>query len=196
MKNKFALRSAVCALFAAIICAGCFIRIPLGVIPVVLQDALCILTGCLLGGFTAAVPSILFLLAGLAGLPVYSGGTCGIAVWLGPTGGFLAGYLLGALAAGLIAGRPSVTQKKFSATQIIRVTLAIIGGTVVLYIPGVIHFARWAVSNSKVPADSTTLSYTIAACVTPFIPGELLKMAVEIPVALTVRPILARYLYK
>ena len=112
MKNKKTLMSAFIALFAAIICVGCFIRIPLGVIPVVLQSILCILSGVLLGGIVGAAPTALFLLAGLIGLPVYSGGTSGIAVWLGPTGGFLPGYLLGAVAAGLIAGKPSANELK------------------------------------------------------------------------------------
>ena len=196
MKNKFALKSAVCALFAAIICTGCFIRIPLGVVPVVIQDALCILTGSILGGFTAAVPLILFLLAGLIGLPVYSGGTCGLAVWLGPTGGFLAGYLLGALTAGLIAGRPSIAQKKFSAQKVVRVTLAIIAGTVVLYVPGVFWFAKWALDGSKVPSGSSAFAYAAVSCVVPFIPGAVLKIVISIPVSLSVRKILARYLYK
>ena len=196
MKNKFALRSAVCALFAAIICAGCFIRIPLGVIPVVIQDALCVLTGSILGCFPAAVSLVLFLLAGLAGLPVYSGGTSGIAVWLGPTGGFLAGYLLGAVTAGLIAGHPSVTQKKFSAQEVVRVTLAIIAGTVVLYVPGVFWFARWALEGSKIPDGSSAFAYAAASCVVPFIPGAVLKIVISIPVSLSVRKILARYLYK
>ena len=112
MKNKNALISSFVALFAAIICVGCFIKIPLGAVPVVLQNGLCILSGVLLGGILGGAPTALFLIAGLIGLPVYSGGTSGIAVWMGPTGGFLPGYFLGALVAGLIAGKPSVNEIK------------------------------------------------------------------------------------
>ena len=65
MKNKLALKSSFVALFAAIICVGCFIRIPLGVIPVVLQNGLCILCAVLLGGILGGAPAALFLLAGL-----------------------------------------------------------------------------------------------------------------------------------
>ena len=68
------------ALFSAIICVGCFIRIPLGPIPIVMQNMLCILTAVLLGGFWGALPAVLFLIVGLIGFPVYSGGTSGIAV--------------------------------------------------------------------------------------------------------------------
>jgi biotin transport system substrate-specific component len=195
MKNKPALYSSFIALFAAIICVGCFIKIPLGVIPIVLQNILCILTGVLLGGFLGAAPAALFLLAGLIGLPVYSGGSGGIAVWLGPTGGFLPGYLLGALVAGLIAGKPSVSEKKISAKRAVRISAAIVAGMVILYIPGVIRFAYWALGTGYVPADKSVVAYTMGACVIPYIPGDLIKTVVAVPVALKLRPVLAQYLY-
>lgn len=195
MKNKIALYSSFIALFAAVICVGCFIKIPVGVVPVVLQNALCILTGVLLGGFLGGAPAALFLLAGLIGLPVYSGGSGGIAVWLGPTGGFLPGYLLGALAAGLIAGKPSVTEKKIMLKTALRVTAAIVAGMVILYIPGVIRFAYWALGAGKVPADKSVVAYTMGACVIPYIPGDIIKTIVAVPVALKLRPVLAQYLY-
>ena len=196
MKNKSVLKISFIALFAAIICVGCFIRIPLGVIPIVLQNILCILCGVLLGGFLAGAPTALFLLAGLIGLPVYSGGTSGLAVWMGPTGGFLPGYLLGAIVAGFIAGKPSVEQKKITWKNALRVSLAVLSGMVILYIPGVIRFSFWATAAGKVPAEKTAFAYTMAACVIPYIPGDLLKTVVAIPVALKLRPILAQYLYE
>ena len=195
MKNKIALYSSFIALFAAIICVGCFIKIPLGVIPIVLQNIVCILTGVLLGGFLGGAPAALFLLAGLIGLPVYSGGSGGIAVWLGPTGGFLPGYLLGALVAGLIAGKPSVAEKKLTAKTVVRVSVAIVVGMVVLYIPGVIRFAYWALGAGKVPAEKSVVAYTMGACVIPYIPGDIIKTIVAVPVALKLRPVLAQYLY-
>ena len=141
MKNRNALISSFVALFAAIICVGCFIKIPLGAVPVVLQNGLCILSGVLLGGILGGAPTALFLIAGLIGLPVYSGGTSGIAVWMGPTGGFLPGYFLGALVAGLIAGKPSVNEIKkidgkvyVEIKSFIRVIIAIISGMIILYI--------------------------------------------------------------
>lgn len=196
MKNKSVLKISFIALFAAIICVGCFIRIPHGVIPIVLQNILCILCGVLLGGFLAGAPTALFLLAGLIGLPVYSGGTSGLAVWMGPTGGFLPGYLLGAIVAGFIAGKPSVEQKKITWKNALRVSLAVLAGMVILYIPGVIRFSFWATAAGKVPAEKTAFAYTMAACVIPYIPGDLLKTVVAIPVALKLRPILAQYLYE
>ena len=193
--KKSVLYTSFIALFAAIICVGCLMRIPLGPVPIVLQNALCILTGALLGGFLGAAPTALFLLAGLIGLPVYAGGSSGIAVWIGPTGGFLPGYLIGALLTGLISGRPSVEEKKLSWKVTLRITLAIFAGMVILYVPGVIHFARWAAGNGKIPAEKSAFAYTMGACVIPYLPGDLLKIIVAVPVALKVRPVLAQYLY-
>lgn len=195
MKNTKTLKLVFTALFAAIICAGCFIRIPLGIVPIVLQNALCILTGILMGSFMAAAPTALFLLAGIIGLPVFAGGSSGLAVLLGPTGGFYPGYLLGAFVAGIIAGKPSLSEKKVSASSIIRISIAMLTGMVILYIPGVIRFASWAVGNGKIPEDKTTFAYTMAACVIPYLPGDALKILISVPVALKVRPILAQYLY-
>ena len=188
--------SAFIALFTAIICVGCFIRIPLGPVPIVLQNMLCILCAVLLGGFWGAAPVALFLLAGLIGLPVYAGGSSGIAVWMGPTGGFLLGYLLGAFVASLIAGRPSVTQKKLNAALIIRIAIAVTAGMVILYIPGVAWFCHWATKAGKVPADQSVLAYTMGACVLPYIPGDILKIVIAVPAALAIRPILGQYTNK
>ncbi len=194
-KSKSLFLVAIIALFAAIICVGCFMRIPLGPVPIVLQNVLCILTAALLGGIYGALPTAIFLIAGLIGLPVYSGGTSGIAVWLGPTGGFLPGYLIGAVIASLIAGKPSIEEKKLSWKTTLKISLAIIAGMVVLYIPGIFWFSHWATAAGKIPADKTALAYTMGACVIPYIPGDILKIIVAIPVTLKVRPILAQYLY-
>lgn len=183
------------AMFAAIICIGCFLRVPIGPVPIVLQNALCVLTGVLLGGVFGGAPTALFLVAGLVGLPVYSGGTSGIAVWAGPTGGFLPGYLIGAILAGFIAGRPTVEEKKISVKAVLRISIAMLAGMVIMYVPGTIHFARWAASAGRVPADKTAFAYTMAACVVPYIPGDLLKTVVGILVAIKVRPVLAQYVY-
>ena len=194
MKNKVLLRSSFIALFAAIISVGSLIKIPLGPVPIVLQNALCVFSGILLGGVYGGAPTALFLAAGLIGLPIYSGGTGGFGVWAGPTGGFLLGYLLAAVVAGFIAGRPDVSEKVPNKSTIFRVILAFAVGIVIMYVPGVLWFARWATMNSKVPESKTLLSFTLGACVLPFIPGDCIKIALFFPIALKIRPLVAQYL--
>lgn len=193
--NKKVLTTVFIALFVAIISIGGIFKIPIGPVPIVLQNALCVLTGIILGGALAGLPTLVFILVGLVGLPVYSGGTSGIAVLMGPTGGFFPGYLIGAILAGIIAGRPGVAEKKEGAKRILKVTLAMVAGMIILYVPGVLWFAHWAVSAGKVPAEKSVMAYTMAACVVPYIPGDIIKIVICVPVALAVRPILAQYLY-
>lgn len=186
MKKNAAVFSSFTALFTAVICVSCLIKIPLGVIPIVLQNIMCILCALLIGGAAGALPTLLFLLVGLIGFPVYSGGTGGIAVWLGPTGGFLPGYLIGAFAAGLISGKPDIEEKKLCAGLIFRMSIAVITGLILIYIPGVIGFMLW----SKTPFVKT-----MAVCVLPFIPGDVIKALIAVPVAVKLRPVAAQYLY-
>ena len=78
--------------------------------------------------------------------------------------------------------------------DVIRVTLSIIAGMIIVYIPGTIRFAQWALASSKVPADRSAFSFTMASCALPYIPGDIIKTAAAVPVALAVRKVLARYL--
>ena len=76
------------ALFAALSAACAFIAIPLPgtPIPIVLQNMMVVLSGMLLGPVMGTASTLLFIAAGLLGLPILSGGTGGIAKLMGPTG--------------------------------------------------------------------------------------------------------------
>jgi biotin transport system substrate-specific component len=186
MKNMN-LRSIFIVLFAALICAGCFIAVPVspGGVPIILQNMFVVLSSIILGGFGGFWASVIFVAAGAVGLPVYSGGTGGIAHLFGPTGGFLVGYIFAALAAGFIARKPSSEEKPFSRMNIVRLILAALSGYIILYIPGVLWFMH---------LTGKGFLLTMAACVIPFIPGDIIKLTVTVPVAAKLRPAAARYL--
>lgn len=95
---------ALSCLFSALLCAGSYISIPLplGPVPLVLSNFFAVLSGLLLGPLGGGLAVALYLLVGALGFPVFSGGRGGIAHFAGPTGGYLFGYLLGAIVAGLI----------------------------------------------------------------------------------------------
>jgi biotin transport system substrate-specific component len=111
-------RIALPALFAALCAAGAFISLPLpgNPVPLVAQNLLVVLSGLLLGPLSGALAVALFLLLGALGFPVFSGGRGGIALFAGPTGGYLVGYLAGALLAGLLgrgfAGRGPAGRRR------------------------------------------------------------------------------------
>lgn len=74
-------------------------------IPLILQNLIVVLSGLLLGPLKGTATVLLFLLLGVFGFPVFSGGHGGLAWFAGPTGGYLAGYLLAAPLAGLFASK-------------------------------------------------------------------------------------------
>lgn len=165
------------ALFAALISVFGIISVPVPgtPIPIVLQNMLVILTSLILGAKLGVLSVALFLFAGLIGLPVFSGGGGGLARILGPTGGFLYGYLLASFTSGLIVGK-SETDKK---TQILRLFVASFLGFAVLYIPGIIHFMLVLNKTFSQTLKLAVLPYlipdTAKACIAPLIAYPLKK---------------------
>ncbi len=184
MTNTISKKIVFTALFAALIAVSGFISIPIPgtPIPIVLQNMLAVLTGLMLGPVWGTLSTALFFVAGLLGLPIFSGGTGGISRLMGPTGGFLYGYVLATLAAGMIAQRPVYGKK----TSLLRLILATVFGFVVMYIPGVIHFML--VMNK-------TFTQTLTLCVLPYIPGDLIKMVIAILLAAKLRISASWYIF-
>lgn len=96
------------ALLAACIAVGAWLQLPIGAVPVTLQPLFVFLAGYLLGPASGAAAVGLYVAAGVLGLPVFAGGKAGLGVLLGPTGGYLVGFVLGAVITGLAAppGKP------------------------------------------------------------------------------------------
>lgn len=175
------------ALFAALICAGCFIQIPLpGGVPVVLQDMMAMLTGMLLGPVYGTAAVFVFLVLGSIGLPVFSG-KAGISVILaGPTGGFLVGYLLSAFAAGIFLSLLLPDKRDHSNTKVwLLITAAALLATVVVFVCGIIGFMR---------VTHAGIAKTLSAVLVPFIPGNIIKIIVMVPLVKKLRPLIYNYI--
>ena len=80
------------SLFTALMILGAFIRVPIGPVPVTLSSLFVLLAGLLLGAGWGAAAVSMYLLLGALGLPVFTAGG-GIALFAGPTGGYLLGFL-------------------------------------------------------------------------------------------------------
>ena len=89
------------ALMAALVGAGAYLIVPIGPVPVSMQPFFLFLAGYLLGPRYGALAACLYLLAGIIGLPVFSGGKSGLGHLLGPTGGYLIGFPVTAFLCGL-----------------------------------------------------------------------------------------------
>jgi biotin transport system substrate-specific component len=88
------------ATFVALIAIGGLISLPVPPVPVTLQTLFVLLAGAVMKR-SAAYPVLLYLLLGCLGLPIFHNGLAGIGVLLGPTGGYLAGFVPAAVIAGL-----------------------------------------------------------------------------------------------
>jgi len=100
------------ALFAALIAGGAFIAIPIGSVPFTLQVLCVLLAGMLLGPRLAAFSVLAYLALGLVA-PVYAGGTSGLGVLFGPTGGYLWGFLPAAMVTGAVCARGERSLPRF-----------------------------------------------------------------------------------
>lgn len=159
------------ALFAALISVGSFIHIPMPLgVPIVIQDMLAILSGLLLGPIYGGLSVLLFLVLGCIGFPVFSGNS-GVQVIIGgATGGFLIGYFIGAITAGLIGWLAfKKSGKKSNFYQWTVFIVAAFSATVIMFFCGVIQFMN---------ITDSTLAKTIAAAVIPFIPGNIIKLII------------------
>lgn len=180
--NKHTLKIVYTALFAALICAGSLMAIPIGPVPIVLQNAFAVLAGLLLGPIQGAIAVALFLLIGGLGLPVFSGGRGGFAIFAGPTGGYLIGYFVASIIAGLIMLMYSENKGK---QKIIITSLASLTAFVAIYIPGVLLLKH---------ALSLSFKTALIKGLVPFLVGDLIKMVILIPITLNLKPVIARYL--
>lgn len=94
----------LCGLFVALTAAGAFIKIPVPVVPFTLQYLFTMLAGLLLGAKRGALAVGIYILLGLAGLPVFAQGG-GIGYVFQPSFGYLIGFAAGAFVTGRIAGQ-------------------------------------------------------------------------------------------
>lgn len=189
MKTKKSAASVFTALFAALISVAFFFRIPLpGLVPIVLQDTLALLSGMLLGPVYGGAAVAVYLLLGIIGLPVFSGSSGLHVITHGYTGGFLVGYLLGAITAGLVLSLFLSPSKEYGkCRQWIVIISASLAATVVLFACGIIEFMRVAHCG---------IGKAFAACLIPFIPGNLIKQTINVILTKNLRPVIKNYLYE
>jgi biotin transport system substrate-specific component len=164
-------RTVAAAGFTALIAIGAYISIPIGPVPIVLQNFFVLLAGVMLPGRTAAAAVGVYLFLGAVGLPVFSGGTGGFAHFIGPTGGYLIAYLP---AAYLVAAASSPRSRSLP-----RDLLALSAGVLLIFALGV----PWL-------KYSTGMSWKAAAGagLLPFLPGDALKVAAAAFVSRAFKP--------
>lgn len=167
------------ALMAALLAVCAWITIPLGPVPFTMQNFGLFAALGLLGGQLGSLTVVVYLLLGLVGLPVFSGFGAGPAALLGPTGGFLLGFLLSALVYW------GITSRLGTSTRVM--VLAMVLGLAACYAMGTVWFLFVYSGGS-----SATLIGTLTLCVFPYILPDLVKLALAFLLVKQVRPHISR----
>lgn len=164
------------ALFAALMAAlAAFppFNIPgMGGVPITAQSLGVMLAGGLLGAKRGGAAMILFLILVAAGLPLLSGGRGGYGVFLGPSGGFLIGWIIAAFFVGFLV------EKMWNELTYLKAGLAVIlGGIVLLYAIGV----PWVAYAAEIPLMKALVGSAA------YIPGDVIKAVIAAVVIVQVK---------
>lgn len=162
MKQKvLSLRGmAYAAMFGAITAVGAYIIIPFPLVPITMQTFFVSLAPALLGGALGALSQVIYILIGIIGFPVFAGGKAGLGVLMGPTGGYLAGFIVGAYIIGTL-----IEMKK--KPRFIWMVSAMVIGHIALYALGIAQLMF---------AAKLSLGKAFAVGVIPTLPGGMVKI--------------------
>jgi biotin transport system substrate-specific component len=141
--------------FIVLITVGGWLSIPFPPVPITLQSFFVLLAGAVMGR-RGVIPVLLYLLLGVFQMPVFHNGLSGIGILLGPTGGYLIGFVPAALIIGLCYEKKSL---------VLRIA-GIAAATLVIYAFGI----SWLLLSTGIP-----FPYALAVGMLLFLPGDILK---------------------
>lgn len=150
------------SMFGALTAVGAYIMIPLPPVPITLQTLFVIMAGALLGGKLGALSQVVYILLGIIGLPVFTGGKAGIGVFLGPTGGYLIGFVVAAY----VVGRLAALRERPGFIWLVCIMTVGVG---IVYLLGLIQLILIA---------KLSFNKAITVGMLPFLPGDILKIIV------------------
>jgi len=161
---------ALIAVMTAVTCVLAPLSIPIGPVPISLTNLAIYFGLYILGTKKETISYLVYMLIGLAGVPVFSGFTGGPGKLLGPTGGYIIGFVPMAILAGLVIDK---TKGK-----LIPSLLAMVAGTAVCYVFGTVWLAY---------QGQMDFMKALFLGVIPFIPGDLIKMVLAAFFGLRIR---------
>ncbi len=176
-ENSKVLDMVYIAISAALIAICSWISIPTAV-PFTLQTFAVFFVLLLLGGERGTIATLVYVLLGAVGVPVFAGFSGGIGILLGSTGGYIIGFLF----VGLIY----ILFEKFFKKNIVMKIVALVLGLAVCYAFGTAWFMHVYIKNSGEVGLLTVLGW----CVFPFIIPDLIKMALAVVVAKRIEPVI------
>lgn len=180
MKNKTR-DMILTALFAALTAVGAFIKIPIGSVPITLQLFFTLLSGILLGGRLGALSQLIYVLIGLAGVPILANGG-GISYIYNPTFGYLIGFILAAY----VTGKMVEMKKNPGFTWLLASCLV---GALVMYVVGIPYlYMIFRIVLNK----SVNIAVILKTGFLIFIPGDLLKCVLTAIIGVKIVPVIKK----
>ena len=171
MKAGFSIRSMIFVSLMAVVIALCsWLSVP-SVVPFTMQTFAVFSALLLLGGKRGFLAVGLYILLGAFGLPVFSGFRGGLGALLGPTGGYILGFLLTALLYWILEGR-------------LHSLIPLILGLLLCYLFGTL----WFVKVYTAGGDSITFGGALMLCVVPFLIPEVIKQVLAFTLSARLRP--------
>lgn len=164
-------------LFTALMIISSYIVIPIGPVPHTLQPLVVLLSGFVLGPQWGPVSIITWILLGCMGLPVFNQGQGGIIVLLGPTGGFMLGFVVSSWLIGICTWRHP--QKGYA-----RSFAVLIMGTLIIYLIG---WVGCKYSFDYFLHKPITWKNSAILAIAPFLPFDIIKAAIAAYVGVRVR---------
>ncbi|SHK50799.1 biotin transport system substrate-specific component [Desulfatibacillum alkenivorans DSM 16219] len=176
------------ALMAALMAVGAYIAIPVGPVPIVLQNMFVMMAGLILGPWWGAASVGIYMLAGILGMPVFSGGGAGLVQFMGPTGGYLFAYLPAVVLIGLISGQGKNYHDNPAAGAVTKAmvydVLAMVLGSALVYAIGVSRLKSMA---------GFSWGKAWAVGMAPFLIGDVIKIAANASLIVGIRNMLRRF---
>jgi len=181
-KEKITVKSLIlCALFAALIAVGAFIKIPIPPVPFTLQVFFIAMAGVLIGPRDATIAVGVYVLLGLIGVPVFTK-PAGPGYIFEPTFGYILGFVLDAFVTGAIV-------KKRGDSSFITMIIACLSGVGCSFLIGVPYFYMIMNLYLKNQMAITTVLYSTFLL---FIPADVVLMILAAYIGKKVRPILKK----
>lgn len=174
MKHK---NLALTAIMAAVLCVFSPISLPLGAIPVSLSTLALFLISCISPPERSIAATVIYILIGAVGAPVFSGFTGGFQQLAGLTGGYIIGYIPCSFAVSFLISR-------FGKFKII-FPLSMLLGTLICYLSGTVWYSL---------QTQTAFAPSLAVCVLPFIVGDAIKIAAASAMGIILRKRLNKFI--
>lgn len=152
----------------ALLAVSAHLQVPFWPVKLSMQTLVVLAIGMTYGGRLGGLTVLAYLAEGAFGLPVFQSGA-GLAYLAGPTGGYLVGFLLAATAVGALAERGALVR-------LAAVAWVIVLGELLIYLPGLAWLA-------VLFGPGKSLAFGLM----PFIPAELVKMALALALVSLVR---------